>query len=94
MSREWDGGVLNRDSVGPLALESVTVQPSTMNLRNAAFLAFVGMLLLTVLVAADFVNAFVGFIRNLVPAMVVLRSLIYLFAAVCVTLYFYVSSRK
>jgi len=65
-----------------------------MNLRNAAFLAFVGMLLLTVLVAADFVNAVIGFIRNLIPAMAVLRSLIYVFATICVTLFFYVFSRR
>ena len=65
-----------------------------MNLRNAAFLAFIGTLLLTVLVAADFVNAVIGFLRNLVPAMAVLRSLIYVFATVCVTLFFYVFSRS
>ncbi len=64
-----------------------------MSLKNAAFLALTGMLLLTILTAADFVNALMASIRNLIPAVVVLRSAIYLFASVCVALFLYVFGR-
>ncbi|MBZ5582064.1 MAG: hypothetical protein LAQ30_07630 [Acidobacteriia bacterium] len=65
-----------------------------MSLKNAAFLALIGMLLLTILVAAHFLNAVVGLVRNLIPAVALLKSAIYLFASVCVTVFFYVFSRS
>ena len=52
-----------------------------MNLKSAAFLAMVGMTLLTILVAADFVNIMLGVMRDVLPAMSLLRSLIYLLAS-------------
>ena len=61
-----------------------------MTLKNVAFLAFLGTLLLTVVVAFDFVNTALGVLRDIVPAVAVLRSLIYLFASVSVTVFFYV----
>lgn len=61
-----------------------------MTLKNMAFLAFVGTLLLTIVVAFDFVNTVSGVLRDIVPLLVVLRSLIYLFASVSVTVFFYV----
>jgi hypothetical protein len=60
-----------------------------MSLKNAASLALVGMMLLTVLVAADFLNAILGVMRDVVPAMSLLRSLIYLLASLTVTVFFY-----
>ncbi len=61
-----------------------------MTLRNAALLALIGMLLLTVLLAVDFVNTVLGVARDLIPAMALLRSLVYLLAGLGVTVYFYV----
>ena len=64
-----------------------------MNLKNAAFLALLGTLLLTVLTAADFINVILGVARDVIPAMALLRSLIYLFASISVTVFFYVFNR-
>ena len=61
-----------------------------MTLKNVAFPAFLGTLLLTIVVAIDFVNTALGVLRDIVPAVAVLRSLIYLFASVSVTVFFYV----
>ena len=61
-----------------------------MTLKNVALLAFLGTLLLTIVVAFDFVNNVSGVLRDIVPLVAVLRSLIYLFASVCVTVFFYV----
>jgi hypothetical protein len=64
-----------------------------MSLKNSAFLGFVGMMLLTVLVAVDFINTVLGIMRDVVPAMALLRSLIYLLASFTVTVFFYVFHR-
>ena len=56
-----------------------------MNLKNAASLALIGTLLLTILVAADFINVVLAVVRGLIPAMALLRSLVYLFASATVT---------
>ena len=64
-----------------------------MTLKNAAFLAVAGMLLLTILLAADFVNTLLNVARGLIPAMALLRSLVYLFAGLTVTVYFYVFNK-
>jgi len=64
-----------------------------MTLKNAAFLALAGMLLLTILLAADFVNTLLNVARGLIPAMALLRSLVYLFAGLTVTVYFYVFNK-
>jgi hypothetical protein len=60
-----------------------------MTSKNAAFLAFIGTLLLTIVVALDFVNSVSGVLRDIVPALAMVRSLIYLFASVSVTVFFY-----
>ena len=59
-----------------------------MSLKNATVLARVGMILLTVLVAADFVNTLSGVLRDIIPALALLRSLVHLFASVAVTMFF------
>ena len=61
-----------------------------MSLKNAALLAVVGMALLTILTAADFVNTVLGILRDVVPAVALLRSLVYLLASLTVTVFFYV----
>jgi hypothetical protein len=64
-----------------------------MNLRSAAFLALVGMILLTLLVIADFINVVQGVLRDLIPAMMLLRSLIYLLASIGLTVFLWVFHR-
>jgi hypothetical protein len=61
-----------------------------MTLKNAATLALIGTLLLTVLLAMDFFNSVLAVGRGLIPAMAILRSLIYLVASLTVMLFFYV----
>jgi hypothetical protein len=63
-------------------------------LKTAALLAFAGALILTVLLAIDFVRAFVAFTSDLVPVNAVIRSLIYLFASATVAVFFGVFSRN
>ena len=64
-----------------------------MNLKNAAFLALIGTLVLTVLTAADFIHVILGVARDVIPAIALLRSLVYLFASLSVTVFFYVYNR-
>ncbi len=64
-----------------------------MRLKTAALLAFIGMLLLTVLVVADFINITLGIMHDVVPAMALVRSLVYLLASLTVTVFFYVFHR-
>jgi hypothetical protein len=60
-----------------------------MTIKNAAFLALVGMIVLTSVVAADFIDILLGVLRDLVPAMALLRSLVHLFASFAVTVFFW-----
>jgi hypothetical protein len=64
-----------------------------MNLKSAAFLALVGMILLTLLVVADFINVVEGVLRDLIPAMMLLRSIIYLLASIGLTVFLWVFHR-
>jgi hypothetical protein len=64
-----------------------------MTLKNVALLALLGTLLLTIVVAFDFVNVASGVLRDIVPLVTVLRSLVYLFASLSVTVFFYVFSK-
>jgi hypothetical protein len=64
-----------------------------MTLKNAATLALVGTFLLTVLLAIDFIDSFLAVARGLIPAMAVLRILIYLVASLTVTVFFYAFNR-
>ena len=61
-----------------------------MTLKNAAVLALVGTLLLTVLLAADLIRSVLGILGDAIPAMELLRSLVYLFASLGLTVFFYV----
>jgi hypothetical protein len=67
-----------------------------MTLKSAALLAFIGMLLLTVLLAFVFVRDLLSFMRDLIPALRVFASLIYLFSSLTLTIFlcaFYKSQR-
>jgi hypothetical protein len=61
-----------------------------MNLKSTAFLALVGMILLSVLVIADFINVAQGVLRDLIPAVMLLRSIIYLVASLGLTVFLWV----
>jgi len=61
-----------------------------MTLRNATLLALLGMILLTILLAAYFINAVLGVLHDVVPAMALLTSLVYVLASLSVTVFFYV----
>jgi hypothetical protein len=60
-----------------------------MSLKNAALLALVGRLLLTVLLVFGFVNDVLNVAQGLIPMTKVLSSLICTFAALTVTVFFY-----
>ena len=61
-----------------------------MTLKNAAFLALIGMALLLVLVAADFIITLTGVLRDVIPAVKLLASLVYLLASLSVVVFLYV----
>jgi len=65
-----------------------------MSLKTAALLALIGMMLLTVLVAADFINTVTGIMRDIVPAMALLRSVVYVLASLTATVFLYVFYKK
>lgn len=60
-----------------------------MRLKNAAFLALVGMILATILLVVGFVGDLLAFMRGLIPAMRILASFIYAFAGVSAVIFLY-----
>ncbi len=58
-----------------------------MPVKNAAFLALVGLALLTLLTLADLIQTVSGVMRGIVPALAVFRSLIYAFASLTATIF-------
>ncbi len=65
-----------------------------MTLKQSAFLAIIGTLVLTILLALDFIKTVSGVLGDVVPAVALLRSLVYLFASLSVTVFFYVFHRN
>jgi hypothetical protein len=61
-----------------------------MTIKTATLLALVGMMVLTVLLAADFIRIVLGVLRDVVPAMALLRSVVYLFASLTLAVFLYV----
>jgi hypothetical protein len=61
-----------------------------MTLKNAAFLALLGTLLLTILLVAGLILDILNVARGLIPVTRMLSSLIHSFAALTVTVFFYV----
>jgi len=66
------------------------VHTSNMALKNAALLALIGTLLLTILLVAGLILDVLNVARGLVPATKMLSSLIHSFAASALTVFFYV----
>jgi hypothetical protein len=65
-----------------------------MNLKNAAFLAFLGALLLTILLALGSINDGLGVARGIIPPVKLLISLIETFAGVTAAVFLYVVHRR
>jgi len=61
-----------------------------MNLKSAAFLAFIGMALLTIMLAAVFIRDVSGLLAGAIAAVTVLTSFIRLLACLSVTVFLYV----
>jgi hypothetical protein len=60
-----------------------------MNLRNAAFLAVVGTVMLTVLLIAGFIFDVLNVVSGLIPATRLLTSFIYTFASLSAVVFLY-----
>lgn len=65
-----------------------------MSLKSAALLALVGMILLSILSIADFITIVEGVFRDIVPAVMLLRSIVYLLASLGVTLFLWAFHRS
>jgi hypothetical protein len=61
-----------------------------MSLKNAALLALIGMILLTVLLAANLIKDVSALMRGLIADVQFLTSLVYFLASLSVTAFFYV----
>ena len=64
-----------------------------MTLKQASFLAFIGTLLLSILLVVDLVLDVLSLARGLIAAVTLLTSLIHAFAAASVAVFFYVFHR-
>jgi len=60
-----------------------------MNLKSAAFLAAIGMTILTALLLYDLFENVAAILRGLIPALALFRSAIYAFASITVTIFFF-----
>jgi hypothetical protein len=65
-----------------------------MSLKTAAFLAFIGMILLTVLDAAGFLRDLTAFLHDAVAAVTLLGAAIHLLASLTVTIFLFVFYRR
>ena len=89
MSRVRSGGI-------PTALATSTrsTDTSSITLKQAAMLALIGTLLLTLLAAWDFFKTVSGVLNDVVPAIALIRSLIYLLASLSLTVFFYLFHQR
>jgi hypothetical protein len=78
----------------PLANDAESIHTPAMSLKNAALLALIGTILLTVLVLAHFITTILGVMHELIPAMALLTSLVHLFASLSLLVFFYVFYRN
>jgi hypothetical protein len=70
------------------------VYTPTMTVKSAALFALIGMLVLTILLAAGFLRDLASFFHDLIPALRVLSSAIYFFASFTLTVFFYAFHRS
>jgi hypothetical protein len=76
-----------------VAADTDSVHTPTMTLKNAALLALIGTILMTALLAWNFVVNLLNLLRGLVPAVTLFSSLIYAFGAFSVMVFFFVFHR-
>ena len=72
-----------------LASSSTSVHTAIMNPKSAAFLALIALSLLSVLLLADLITNFLGVLRDFIPVMALLKSLVYTFASLSLAVFFY-----
>ena len=65
-----------------------------MNSKSAAFLAFIGTMLVAVLMMWNLVSDIMNVMQGLIPAARLLSSLIYAFGSLTVTAFFYVFQKE
>ena len=65
-----------------------------MPLKNAAILAFIGTLLAAAVLVWNLIFDVLGVLRGLIPAVRLISILIYAFAAVTMTLFFYIFQKR
>jgi hypothetical protein len=65
-----------------------------MSLKSAAFLALIGMILVTILRLYDLVSTITNAIGGLVPAITLVSSLIYAFASLGLAAFFFVFHKQ
>jgi hypothetical protein len=65
-----------------------------MSLRSATTFALIATLLLTILLAIDFVDSVVAVVRGLIPAIAVLRAFVFFLAGLAVAVFFYVFRKR
>ena len=73
-----------------VAARGGNIHTPSMTLKQASFLAFIGTLLLSILLVVDLILDLFSMARGLIAAVTLLTSLIRAFAAVSVTVFFYV----
>jgi hypothetical protein len=69
------------------------VHTPTMTIKNAALLALIGTMVMTVLLAWNFVLTVLNVLRDLVPAVSLFSSFTYAFGAFSVMVFFFVFHR-
>jgi len=72
-----------------LAARGASLHTPVMTLRHASFLAFIGTLLLTILLVGDFILDLLSLARGLIAVVTLVTALIYAFAALTVTVFFF-----
>ena len=77
-------------SSATLQQKAFVIHPQGMRLKSAAMLAFVGTLLATALLVWDFVFDVVNLTQGLIPLARLFPALLYAFAALSLTVFFYV----
>jgi hypothetical protein len=77
-----------------LASGSGDVHTPRMNLKNAAQLALMGMVLLTIVTGVGFIVSLTGFLRGVVPAISLVTSLIRVFATLSLAVFLWVFQKR
>src|SRR6267378_2706502 len=84
---------VTRTAGAGVAADTGKVHTPTMTLKNAALLALIGTILITILLVWTFFFNVVNVLRGLVPALTLFSSFIYAFACLSVAVFFYAFHR-